>query len=137
MGWPLLRQVLDLYEDYVFLGFVEDPCSTLVSNASTNTMIHRCSDKTSGNKTFGDQTFGDKTSVGKNVRGTKRPGEKTSDRTKRPGDKTSVGTKRPVTERPADKTSVGTKRLRGKRKRPARKNVPFDQWEKLCSNVGK
>ncbi len=29
-----------------------------------------------------------------------------------------------------DKTSVGTKRPQGKRKRPARKKVPFDQWEK-------
>jgi hypothetical protein len=68
---------------------------------------------------------------------TKRPWEKTSGGTKRPGEKTSGGTKHPGGQNlrrhndRQEKTSVGTKRPRGKRKLPARKKVPFDQWEKI------
>jgi hypothetical protein len=56
-------------------------------------------------------------------------------------DKTSGGTKRPEGQNvrrqngQQDKTSVG-QNVRGE-KRPARKKVPFDQWEKISANVGK
>ncbi len=67
-----------------------------------------------------------------NVQGKKRPAGQNVWR-----DKTSRGTKHPVTERPVGQNIHGDKMSAGKRKRLARKKVPFDQWEKISSNVGK
>jgi hypothetical protein len=69
----------------------------------------------------GKNIWRDKASRGKTSGGAERPGEQNVRRDKMSGDRTTGGTKHP----------------RGKRIRPGRKKVSFDQWEKISSNVRK